>query len=256
MYNPQSSQNQNPYNPQAINAHAPQTSFNTMVRPQGQMNQMMAQGNNVGSYTNTNNSMPNQMITQGNNAGTYTNNSMPNQMIAQGNNAGTYTNNNMPQMVNNTKMINNNFAAKTQEVSFNEMDRKGILAECLYCDKRFTHAGSIRVHLRSHAGFRPFRCSLCNYGHWYKPPILNRHFLNVHGRKGKDAEAVTDPEEEKKMIDKVEEEAKEVRENQRNEYYGQPKKPKKVPDREGGAVNHEYYLGKYDGSQFSGPQGN
>merc|ERR1711872_314865 len=42
----------------------------------------------------------------------------------------------------------------------------------------------------------------------------------------------------------------EVRRNQRDVHEGKPKKEKKIPEREGGAVFHEYYLGKYDDPQF------
>jgi len=205
-----------PQTPQLQNQHAPQVNTMMMARPQPQVNQMIAPMSH-------NNTVPKQ-INNNNNNNNYTGTASHNQLVAMARNNG----------------------GKSQETSFNEMSRNGILPECLYCDKKFPHAGQIRVHLKSHYGIRPYKCALCNYRHWYPTPVLSTHFKNVHGRKGQPSDVVTDKEEENKMTEKVEQEAIEVRQNQREINEGKPKKEKKIPDREGGTVYHEYYLGKYD----------
>merc|ERR1712109_205306 len=97
-----------------------------------------------------------------------------------------------------------------------------VLHECIYCEKTFGHTGQIKTHLRAHVGMRPYKCALCNYRHWYKTPMQNIHFVNVHHRKGLLSEIETDIEEEKRMEAKVEEDANEIRANRVNVMNGQP----------------------------------
>jgi len=217
MNNPHLPQMQNPHAPQRINPHGPQANIN---RPQTPQFQTRPQG------------QINHTISSGK--------GVPSKNV----------NFNKPMMVNTSTG-----QKYEQETTFAEMDRAGILPECLYCDKRFMRAGAIRVHLRSHSGLRPYKCALCSYRHWYQTPMLTSHFVNVHGRKGTAKDVVTDTDEENKLVAKVEEEAQEVRNIQRRIFQGEPKPEKKIPDREGGQVFHEYYLGKYDdGSQPSTPK--
>jgi len=120
-----------------------------------------------------------------------------------------------------------------------------IIPVCLYCDKKFPHTGQIRPHLRLHSGFRPYKCSQCDYRHWYKTQITNNHYLNMHGRKGDTTDVVTDFEEEKRLEDHVEEDAIKIRENQTKERNGIPLSPKKSAAREAGAVYHEYKYNEF-----------
>jgi len=237
MQNPYPQQSPRPHVPQMQNPHGPQTNNPQMMpRPQGQMNQMQMQQYQALQQPAINT-----------NANYLLSYASDRKSIVLGNNnlaVGT--------VAYNQSMMNQK--TNPNEPSFNEMSRNGILPTCLYCDKKFPHAGQIRVHLRSHSDIRPYKCSLCNYRHWYKTPMLNSHFVNVHGRKGTAADVVTDIEEEKKLVAKMEEEAAEVRENQRLEQQGKPVKEKKIPAREGGTVFHEYYLGKYDDGTQLPPQ--
>jgi len=254
----------NPHSPQMANPHAPQSNFYQTTRPQGQMIPTAVSGQG-GTYRNINNRDPQKVI----------NNNMMNQMRTSAPSAATRpqtqmivktesgqggsnvnTNNRDPPAAMSINTMNPHIGEKPQEFTYAEMDRAGVYPECLYCEKKFLKAGTIRVHLRSHSGIRPYKCAICDYRHWYKNPVLSTHFINKHGRKGVDADVLTDIDEENRLIAKTEEEAHEVRSNQKLVYQGHPKKEKKIPEREGGAVFHEYNLRKYDGTLFPPPENN
>merc|ERR1719167_1731497 len=76
--------------------------------------------------------------------------------------------------------------------------------------------------------------------------MQNIHFVNVHHRKGLLTDIETDLEIEKRMEAKVEEDAQEIRDNRSKAMRGESVGEKKMPPRETGAVNHEYFLQKYD----------
>jgi len=132
----------------------------------------------------------------------------------------------------------------------------GVQPECLYCDNKFREIKHIKPHLRKHYGIRPSTCRQCNFKHWDKTQMKNGHFFKMHGRRGDDSDLNTDFEEEKRLEDMLEEESKEIRENQVKMQMGQPVGPKKVPPRELGSIYHDYkYEGEYVAGKFSRNEG-
>merc|ERR1712156_478702 len=220
MPNPHFPQNENANNQQFFNPHNPTSNVHATSAPQAQANPTMPFGQRRTS-SNSNNYKPPM-------------NSKPPM-------------NYKPPMNVYTDMISGKVIEKSPEPTFAEMDRSGVLPECLYCDQKFHNAGKIRVHLRSHSKIRPFKCALCNYSNWYKQPLLHSHFVTVHGRKGLSTDVHTNVDEENELVAKIEEEAKEVREIQKYVYQGNPEPDKRVPDREAGLRD----LRKYDGPQPS-----
>jgi len=131
---------------------------------------------------------------------------------------------------------------------------KSVPPECLYCEKRCPDMGQLRFHMRLHIGIRPYKCQLCNYKHWYKTQMKNTHFPNVHGRKGIDTDVITNIEDERKLETTVEQDIQEIRGNQERRQRGENIGGKKLPPREAGAVDHDYYLTKYDSIPYPLPK--
>ncbi|KAH8928126.1 hypothetical protein BT69DRAFT_1193457, partial [Atractiella rhizophila] len=36
--------------------------------------------------------------------------------------------------------------------------------QCRYCDKRFARPSSLKIHVFSHTGEKPFKCNICGRG--------------------------------------------------------------------------------------------
>ena len=49
------------------------------------------------------------------------------------------------------------------QISYKNMKAKGVLPECLYCEKKFPSSSNIKAHVKIHYGLRPYKCSLCNF---------------------------------------------------------------------------------------------
>merc|ERR1712223_275674 len=111
--------------------------------------------------------------------------------------------------------------------------------ECNYCEKKFTDMGKIRHHLRLHIGIRPYQCKMCIYRHWFKSQMMSTHYVN-HGRKGVLTDIITHEAEEKRLLEKIEEDVAYIRENQELIYRGDKPMDKKIAGRENGEIYQEY----------------
>lgn len=61
------------------------------------------------------------------------------------------------------------------------LNKFGHLHKCQYCDYNTSHSTSLKNHILTHTGERPFACSICSYRSNQKAN-LRRHLLLKHHR--------------------------------------------------------------------------
>ncbi|KLO14600.1 hypothetical protein SCHPADRAFT_812259, partial [Schizopora paradoxa] len=52
--------------------------------------------------------------------------------------------------------------------------------ECTYCQKRFNRPSSLRIHINSHTGNKPFECTFTGCGRRFSVQSNMRRHARVH----------------------------------------------------------------------------
>ena len=73
--------------------------------------------------------------------------------------------------------------------------------QCPHCDKKFETRHQASKHLHVHTGIKPYKCALCAYSSYRHDNVLSVHFVKTHGRKGTDADIITDMGERDRMAE-------------------------------------------------------
>lgn len=78
----------------------------------------------------------------------------------------------------NTSICGSSFIANTSLASVQTKEPKTHV--CIYCGKLYTRKYGLKIHLRTHTGYKPLQCRVCNRP-FSDPSNLNKHIrLHLH----------------------------------------------------------------------------